>query len=108
MFPKIRYYEYLTRYHAQIPKVEREIAHNLLLDPANEEIRTIYNGWMVGIRGQHLRKAKLSYKLEILNSNNESTDNAEKCFQKLTILYRDDSAFLLYLQNCWNSQPRRE
>lgn len=63
MFPTISSYDHLAKYQTKIPKIQREIAKNLLLNPANNEIRTIYNGWMVGIRGQNLRKAKLSYKL---------------------------------------------
>jgi hypothetical protein len=35
VFSDVKQYEYLSRYHAKIPKVEREIALCLLKDPAN-------------------------------------------------------------------------
>jgi len=56
-------FEYLAKYHEKIPDLEREIKKNLLMNPASEEMRKIYNGFLVGRKNIYIRRAKLSYQL---------------------------------------------
>lgn len=75
IFSNVHSYDHFVRHYRKFPRLEREIARQLMLNPANEQIRKVCEGYQVAVKGWNLRKAKLSHRLELHNNNNlNSTD----------------------------------
>jgi hypothetical protein len=62
---------------------------------------------MVSRKGDSVRRAKLGYRLELLNTNNIDTTYDEYTYKKLIFLYRDPNAIMLYLQRQWGLSGAR-
>jgi hypothetical protein len=107
IFSDIPVYEHLVKHYRKVPQLEREVARQMLLNPANEEIRQIYTGFQVSRKGLNLKRAKLNYPLELLNANNLNTVDDTHAYKKLAFLYRDPSVILLYVGRQWNESGLR-
>lgn len=77
------------------------------MNPHNEEIRKIHSGYLVVNKGWSARKAKLSYRLEILSNNNINTSEDSHTYKQIAFLYQDPTALLLYIQRQWNISGAR-
>ena len=63
LFEGVVSYDHLIKHYKKIPRFEREIARQMMLNPANEQIREICSGYQVSQKGWNVRKAKLNYRL---------------------------------------------
>lgn len=80
----------------------------MLIDPTNESLRQIFNAYLVGKKNILARKAKLSYKLELINALNENMINDQACYKKLILLYNDPTANILYIAHRWNDSALKD
>jgi len=107
IFSNVYSYNYLVSNHQKIPNLHKEISKNLFMNPHIEEIRKIHSGYLIVNKGWSARKAKLSYRLELLSNNNINTSEDSHTYKQIAFLYQDPTALLLYIQRQWSISGAR-